>query len=457
MKKIAWMGLLFVMTLSLIFTLVGGSGSYSYFKDVEKSQGNTLQAGTWKVDQTITFDNPGDKTFGNAPFALSASASSGLPVTFSVVSGSATWDGSNLTLTGAGTVTVKASQAGNDSYNAAPDVEQIFNVAKATPTITWENPADITSGTALGGTQLNATASVEGNFLYTPAAGTVLDVGTGQTLSVEFAPTDTANYNNASATVTINVIPLSSAKEITSFSFAGLGDGVITGTSIAVTVPFGTDVTALVPTIVITGVSVNPASDVAQNFTNPVTYTVTAADGLTQSYVVTVNFDAASSVATVTSATYTVSAGGTAAETITNVPFGTAKATFLAALTKGETHQAWVDTGIADPVVTGNTLVVTAQDGTTVVTYTVTTNAAPVVLNSIAITTPATKVTYTIGEPLDITGLVITGTYSDGSSKVETITTANVTGFDSSTAVTGQVLTITVDGKTATYTVDVVN
>ena len=82
-----------------------------------------------------------------------------------------------------------------------------------------------------------------------------------------------------------------------------------------------------------------------------------------------------SDVATVTSGTYTVSTGGTASETITNVPFGTAKTPFLAALTKGQADQIWVDTAIADPVVSSNTLVVTAQDGTTVVTYTVTVNA----------------------------------------------------------------------------------
>jgi hypothetical protein len=79
-----------------------------------------------------------------------------------------------------------------------------------------------------------------------------------------------------------------------------------------------------------------------------------------------------SSVATVTSATYTVSAGGTATETITNVPYGTSKAAFLAALTKGEANQTWNDTNVHDPVVTGDTLVVTAQDTTTVVTYTIT-------------------------------------------------------------------------------------
>ncbi len=74
------------------------------------------------------------------------------------------------------------------------------------PVITWSNPADITYGAALGEAQLNATASAAGTFAYTPAAGTVLPAGTGQTLSVLFTPTDTAAYTNATATVTVNVL-----------------------------------------------------------------------------------------------------------------------------------------------------------------------------------------------------------------------------------------------------------
>jgi hypothetical protein len=60
----------------------------------------------------------------------------------------------------------------------------------ATPTITWPAPAAIPYGTALSSTQLDATASVPGSFVYTPPAGTVLSTGT-QTLSVTFTPTDT--------------------------------------------------------------------------------------------------------------------------------------------------------------------------------------------------------------------------------------------------------------------------
>ena len=71
-------------------------------------------------------------------------------------------------------------------------------VDKIAPTITWSNPANIAYGTALSATQLNATATdpnlsapnntVVGTFAYTPAAGTVLPVGTVN-LSVTFTPT----------------------------------------------------------------------------------------------------------------------------------------------------------------------------------------------------------------------------------------------------------------------------
>lgn len=75
--------------------------------------------------------------------------------------------------------------------------------------------------------------------------------------------------------------------------------------------------------------------------------------------------------------------------------------------------------------------------------------------NSIAITTPATKLSYEVGDALDISGLVVTGTYDDLTS-IETINGIQVTGFDSSSAVTGQVITITVGGATATYSVTIV-
>src|SRR5204862_171838 len=80
-----------------------------------------------------------------------------------------------------------------------------IDVAKATPAITWPTPAAIAYGTALSATQLNATSPVAGTFVYTPAAGVILNAGAGQVLSVTFTPTDAANYTTATATVTMDV------------------------------------------------------------------------------------------------------------------------------------------------------------------------------------------------------------------------------------------------------------
>jgi hypothetical protein len=83
---------------------------------------------------------------------------------------------------------------------------------KETPIITWANPAAILYGTPLSATQLDATANVHGTFSYTladgvtPADGAVLNGGLGQILNVTFTPTDTADYNTATAQVLITVI-----------------------------------------------------------------------------------------------------------------------------------------------------------------------------------------------------------------------------------------------------------
>lgn len=78
---------------------------------------------------------------------------------------------------------------------------------KSNPTISWSNPADIQYGVALSAEQLNATASVEGTFSYTPRIGTVLEAGSGQELTVNFTPEDKGSYNEVSTSVLINVLP----------------------------------------------------------------------------------------------------------------------------------------------------------------------------------------------------------------------------------------------------------
>ncbi len=116
--------------------------------------------------------------------------------------------GGAATQTNVGTYAVTVDCAASTNYTATAGlVAGNLIINKITPVISWANPADITYGTALSGTQLNATSGgVAGTFVYTPASGTVLSSGAGQTLSVTFTPTDTANYNTpAATTVTINV------------------------------------------------------------------------------------------------------------------------------------------------------------------------------------------------------------------------------------------------------------
>lgn len=82
--------------------------------------------------QAITFASLAGKTFGDAPFTLSAVASSGLTITYSSSTTSVcTVSGSTLTLVAAGTCTVNASQIGDSTYSAATPVSRTFTVAKA--------------------------------------------------------------------------------------------------------------------------------------------------------------------------------------------------------------------------------------------------------------------------------------------------------------------------------------
>lgn len=109
----------------------------------------------------------------------------------------------------------------------------------------------------------------------------------------------------------------SNAKAITSFKFSGL-DPEVTGTiseaekKISLTVPHGTDVTKLTPTIVVSGkAAVTPGSGTPANFTTPVTYTVEAEDGSEQDYTVTVTISAINSpVPTITNIDKTTVAPG---------------------------------------------------------------------------------------------------------------------------------------------------
>jgi parallel beta-helix repeat protein len=181
------------------------SGDANYNWAPLTSQGFTVVAAstTTKSNQTITFPPLANKTYGDAPFTLMATASSGLPVSYRIASGPATMSGNTVTITGAGIVTVEASQAGNSTYNAATPVQQSFTVNKALQTITfgplvnktYGDPAFAMIATASSGLPVlyrvvSGPATISGNVVTLTGVGTV---------TIEALQPGDNNYNAATS------------------------------------------------------------------------------------------------------------------------------------------------------------------------------------------------------------------------------------------------------------------
>ena len=195
-----------------------------------------------------------------------------------------------------------------------------------------------------------------------PASGAARDFTSPVTSTVTAADGSAQSY-----TVTVVVAP-SSSKAINWFAIGGTF-GTITGTQIALTLPFGTNVSSLAPTLKHTGASVSPASGAVRDFTNPVTYTVTAADGSTQSYTVTVSPALSGAKAITRFALGGVLGTISGAAISVTVPFGTD----LTALVPAIDHDgASVSppSGVARDFTNPVTYAVTAADGSTA-SYTV--------------------------------------------------------------------------------------
>src|SRR6185437_1665087 len=99
--------------------------------------------------QAITFVAPASIALGSAPFSVGATASSGLAVAYASNSLTiCTVSGATVTLVGAGTCSLTASQAGNGTYAAAAPVTQTFTVGLTPQTITFVAPGSIALGSA---------------------------------------------------------------------------------------------------------------------------------------------------------------------------------------------------------------------------------------------------------------------------------------------------------------------
>jgi hypothetical protein len=157
-----------------------------------------------KAGQTIDFAALVGKTYGDADFTVSGGASSGLPVTFAIASGPATISGGVVHITGAGEVTVRASQAGDDNYNPAQDLDRAFVVAQAGQTITFASLPDRTFGeppfavSASGGASGNpVTFTASGSCASGGANGATIALTGIGVCTVTASQAGTANYSAA--------------------------------------------------------------------------------------------------------------------------------------------------------------------------------------------------------------------------------------------------------------------
>ncbi len=262
------------------------------------SQVQILNQNQNQSKQSITFGALTHKTYGDAAFTVSAGASSGLPVTFTIVSGGAyaSISGNTVTILGAtpaGTVvTVEANQAGNASFKAAKAVDRTFTIGKADQTITVTTlpPSSAVFGTSflVGATSnsgLPVTVAASGAGSYNAATGQVtMTNGTGK-VSVTFTQAGDANHKAATKVVT----SVTAQKADQTISFGGLAnkmfgdpDFTLAGTSssgLAVTYTISGNATLSGNTVHITGVgpvtvtahqkgntNYNAAGNVAQSF-----------------------------------------------------------------------------------------------------------------------------------------------------------------------------------------------
>ena len=130
---------------------------------------------TGTTPQSLTFGALTGKVLGDAPFDVSATASSGLPVIISSLTGSVcTVAGVSVTLIATGTCTIRVSQAGNGTFAPAADVDQSFAVSASSSAVSITNsPAQPITGQAITFAVTITGSSPGGTVTFTDNGGTI--------------------------------------------------------------------------------------------------------------------------------------------------------------------------------------------------------------------------------------------------------------------------------------------
>ncbi|WP_353570809.1 Ig-like domain repeat protein [Candidatus Albibeggiatoa sp. nov. BB20] len=191
-----------------------------------------------KQSQIITFNNLSDKTYGNADFAVSASSDSSLDIEYNT-SGNCSNSGATITLTGAGSCTVTASQYGDDDYYAATDVSRSFSIVKANQTISVFDPIDSALSDSTASLSATTSSGLTASFSSdTPSvcsvSGSTVNYLTSGTCTLVASQSGDSDYNaapnvssgvdvgkaNTTVTITQVVYSPSGIGQATTFFFA---------------------------------------------------------------------------------------------------------------------------------------------------------------------------------------------------------------------------------------------
>jgi hypothetical protein len=291
---------LFLFLISYIFLITGCAQTDT--TEAKASTSKTITAFGFSAPAATGVINESNHTIAvTVPYATDVTA---LAATFTVT-GSSVKIGSTVQVSGittndfTGVKTYNITAADSSTQNYTITVTIALNSAKEVTGFTF--PAS--TGTTITEASHTIAVTVSYNTVVTAlvaaftttgssvkigstaqVSGTTANNFTGsQTYTVTAADSSTQNY-----TVTVTVA-LNPAKAITVFYFAvPAAKGVVNeGAKTAAINVWGSAVSQT-PTITHTGASISPASGVTQDFSSPKTYTVTAADGTTQDYVVTV-------------------------------------------------------------------------------------------------------------------------------------------------------------------------
>ena len=221
----------------LLATFTNTGGTNPVTNPVVTNPPSTNAVGT--NAQTISFAAIAPVKFSVGSVSLSATASSALPVSFALLSGPASVANSTLTFTGAGTVKVKATQAGNSTYKAAAPVTNSIVVNKGSQTISFPSISNQTYGVAPFGITLPTSSSAL-NVAVTASPATIVTLTNGA-LTVKGAGTATivasqaGNSNYLAATPVTNSFVISKASQ--TITFPTIANRPYSSNGFAITLP----------------------------------------------------------------------------------------------------------------------------------------------------------------------------------------------------------------------------